>query len=139
VAQRKWELKEKDAGIAYLYIMRNIKDYKMFEHRDNDIYFEAQREFEKIKDIGPENDNFFSALKNWIEKYLDEIQIKKLRTKIRVEKSRWKKDLKQITIDSYTHHRLSQYAKRYNITLSKAIEKLLDLAEEQDKQGKLFE
>ena len=138
MAQKKWELKEKDVGIAYLYILRNIKSYKMFEHRDNDVYFEAQREFEKIKDLGPEDDNFFPTLKNWIEKYLDEIQIKRLRTKIRVERTRWKKDLKQITIDSYAHHRLAEYAKRYNVTLTGAIEKLLDLAEEQDKQGRLL-
>jgi len=138
MAQKKWELKKEDAGIAYIYIMRNIKDYKMFEHRESKIAFEAKEQFELIKEAFTKQDNFYELLKEWIEKYFDEIQVKRLRTKIRVERSRWKKDLKQITMDSYVHYRLSEYAKRYNVTLSKAIEKLLDLAEKQDKQGRLF-
>ena len=140
MAQRKWELKEEDAGIAYIYIMRNLKNYKMYDHREDRIKFEAEETFENVKRAFSEDkEDFYKLLKEWIKKYLDEIQVKRLRTKIRVERSRWRKNLKQVTIDSSVHYRLSEYAKSYNITLSEAIEKLLDLAEEQYKQGRLFE
>ena len=139
MAQRKWELKENEAGVAYIYIMRNLKNYKFFEHREDEIKFEAKKAFEKVgRLISGDKEIFFRHLKEWIEEYLDDIQVKRLRTKIRVERSRWKNDRKQLTIDDKTHFRLSEYAKSYNITLSQAIEKLLDIAEKQDKQGKLF-
>ncbi|HIP15285.1 MAG TPA: hypothetical protein EYG74_07335 [Sulfurimonas autotrophica] len=139
MAQKKWTLKKDDADIAYVYIMRNLKNYKFFEHREDGVEFQAEKDFENVKRVFSEDkENFFRQLKKWIEKYLDDIQVKRLRTKIRVERSRWRNDRKQLTIDEKTHFRLSEYAKSYNITLSEAIEKLLDFAEEQDKQGKLF-
>ena len=139
MAQKKWKLSQDDAGIAYVYIMRNLKNYKMFEHREDGVEFQAEKDFENVKRAFSEDkENFFRQLKKWIEKYLDEIQIKRLRTKIRVEKSRWRNNYKQLTIDDKTHFRLSEYAKSYNITLSQAIDKLLDFAEDHNKQGKLF-
>jgi len=138
MAQRKWKLKEEDAGIAYIYILRNLKNYRMFEHReDNKIKFEAEEAFEDVTEAfnksfakDSNKENFFDLIKEWIEKYLDEIQVKRLRTKIRVERMRWRKNMKQLTIDDKVHFRLSEYAKRYNVTLSEAIEKLLDTVEE---------
>ena len=139
MAQRKWKLREDDAGIAYVYIMRNLNNYKFFEHREDRIHFQAEKDFENVKRaFSKDKENFFEHLKKWIEEYLDEIQVKRLRTKIRVERSRWRNDRKQLTIDEKTHFRLAEYAKSYNITLSEAIEKLLDIAEKQDKQGRLF-
>ena len=139
MAQKKWKLREDDADIAYVYIMRNLKNYKFFEHREDGVEFQAEKAFEDVKKTySQDKENFFRQLKKWIEKYLDEIQVRRLRTKIRVEKSRWRNERKQMTIDDRTHYRLSEYAKSYNLTLSEAIEKLLDIAEEQNRQGKLF-
>ena len=133
MAQKKWELKEKDAGIAYIYIMRNLKNYKMYDHREDKIKFEAEKAFEDVKRAFSEDkEYFYELLKEWIKKYLDEIQVKRLRTKIRVERMRWRKNMKQLTIDDKVHFRLSEYAKSYNITLSEAIAKLLDTVEEID-------
>ena len=136
MAQKKWELKEEDAGIAYIYIMRNLRNYKMFDHREDNIKFKAEEAFKDVIEVfnksfnkDTEKKRFYRLLKEWIKEYLDDIQIKRLRTKIRVEKSRWKKNLKQITIDDKVHFRLSEYAKSYNITLSEAIDRLLDLLE----------
>jgi len=147
MAQRKWQLRKEDAGIAYIYIMRNLKNYKMFEHREDErIKFEAEEAFKDVieafnKSFSNDNidiykEKFYISLKKWIKKYLDEIQIKRLRTKIRVERTRWKKNTKQLTIDDKVHFKLSEYAKSYNITLSKAIEKLLDTVEKIEKESK---
>ena len=139
MAQRKWTLKKDDADIAYIYIMRNLNNYKFFDHREDGIHFQAEKAFEDVKKAySQDKENFFRQLKEWIEKYLDEIQIKRLRIKIRVEKSRWRNERKQMTIDDRTYYRLSEYAKCYDLTLSQAIEKLLNIAEEQNRQGKLF-
>jgi len=143
MAQHKWQLKEEDAGIAYLYILRNLKNYKMFDHREDKIKFEAERAFEDIVkafnrtfDKDEDKEKFYRLLKKWIKEYLDEVQIKRLRTKIRVERTRWRKNLKQITIDEKVHYRLSEYAKSYNVTLSEAIEKMLDVIEEIERESK---
>ena len=139
MAQKKWKLSQDDADIAYVYIMRNLKNYKMFEHREDGVEFQAEKDFENVKRAFSEDkENFFRQLKQWIEEYLDDIQVKRLRTKIRVERSRWRNERKQLTIDDRTHYRLSEYAKCYDLTLSQAIEKLLNIAEEQNRQGKLF-
>ena len=139
MAQKKWELREDDADIAYVYIMRNLKNYKFFEHREDGVEFQAEKDFEDVKKAySQDKENFFRQLKEWIEEYLDDIQVKRLRTKIRVERSRWRNNYKQLTIDDKTHFRLAEYAKSYNLTLSEAIEKLLDTAEEHNKQGRLF-
>ena len=139
MAQKKWELREDDAGKAYIYIMRNLKNYKFFEHREDEIKFEAEKAFENIERLLFGNkEDFYIQLKRWIEKYLDEIQLRRLRTKIRVERSRWRNNYKQLTIDDKTHFRLAEYAKSYNLTLSQAIDKLLNIADEHNKQGRLF-
>ena len=127
MAQRKWELKKEDLTIAYLYISRGLKSDKMFSHRDNDIYTKARDEFCKVALYELEGkDAYLSAFKEWINKYFDDIQINRLRVKIRTERSRWRNSRKQITIDITTHSRLSHYANSYNVTLSEAIERLLD-------------
>ncbi len=54
-------------------------------------------------------------------------RIQKIKTSLRAKrKSKYEKRKKQLTIDAATHMGLSKYAKSYNITLSEAIEKLLD-------------
>ena len=127
---KKWELQKDDIYIAFSYIFNKIKNNSLFELKDINFELEALKEFEPVKkELTIDKDNFYLLLKNWIEKYLDDEQINKLRIKIRVEKSRRGKDKKQITLKGDTHYRLAEFAKRYNITLSEAIDKLLKLAQ----------
>ena len=134
MAQKKWELKEEDMTIAYIYISRGLKSDRLFKHRDNDIYTKARDEFFKVTLSQTKGkDAYLSAFKNWINKYFDDIQLKRLRVKIRVERSSWRNHRKQMTIDSNVHYRLSQYANRHNVTLSEAIERLLHLTTSENK------
>jgi len=126
MAQKKWELKKEDMDIAYLYISRGLKSYKMFSHCDDDTYTKARDEFYKIASLYGDDDAYLSALKEWINRNFDDIQLNRLRVKIRAEKSRRRNSRKQITIDITTHSKLSHYANSYNVTLSEAIERLLD-------------
>lgn len=133
MAPKKWELKKEDMTIAYLYISRGLKSDKMYSHRDYDAYIKARDEFHGIVSLYGDDDAFLSALRGWIDRNFDEIQLKRLRVKIRAERSRRRNARKQITIDFMTHSKLSHYAKSHNVTLSEAIERLLHLTTSENK------
>ena len=123
MARKKWELKKEDLEIAYPYLSRALKNYKIYKFRDN-VYKKARDDFNKLSTI--DDDACLSAFKKWIDDYLDETQLKKLRVKLRVEKSRLNNERTQMTIDSIVYSKLFQYSKSNNLTLSKSIEKLLN-------------
>jgi macrodomain Ter protein organizer (MatP/YcbG family) len=130
MARKKWELPESDASEARLYILRNIDD--MFEHRDIEEKFAAKEAFRGVKS------GDYEGLKGWIARHLDDLQIKRLRTALRVAKTRRKKYTRNITLDEDSHMRLAGFAKRYNVTLSEAIDRLIEIADRQDRQASLF-
>ncbi len=104
---------------ATVYLERQIKkDNGYLEHIENwEDEEEAKKElFKKVQNV--------TMLQEWINKYLTDEKIKKLRVYLRVQKSRAKKEQKNITITPEAHYKLSEYAKRYNVTLSEAINKL---------------
>ena len=121
---KKWHLGDKDFWVAKNYLSKKINEFAYLEHLDIDTKFKAKEEL---------NENITNAkkLQEWIDKYLEKEQINKLRVKLRVEKSRAKKDLQNITIDGEVRARLASYANRYYVTLSEAINMLLDIAEKQ--------
>ena len=123
---KKWKL----VGLhnAKSYIERKINnDKSFFWHLEYKTIDEAKKSFLECDTA--------QKLQDWIETYLQPDQIKKLRTYLRVEKSRSSKSLQNITLKADTRERLADYAKCYNLTLSEAIDKLLD---ECDKREKLF-
>lgn len=130
---RKWSLSDKnDYRTAVDYISRKLKNDIWFleHHWDIELQEKGQREFYALaKKFAPDE------MLQWIEKWLLPDQIKRLRTYLRVERSRSKKSQQNITIDSAVRSRLADYAKRNNVTLSGAIEKLLDTV---DRQERLF-
>jgi len=112
---RKWQLKEDDVIQAKQYLIRKIKldtNYMMLDYK----------ELFKIKDV--------TLLQEWINKNLDKKQIDNLRASLRVGKSRNKKQLMQITVQRDIGYKLSDFARCNNITISKAIELLLNLQDE---------
>ncbi len=116
---RKWELKSEDFWNAKRYIARQLnKDLHYLLELDFRAREQAIYEFQN-------NTRNAKMLQEWIEKYLFNDQIKKLRTFLRVEKSRSKRRLQNITIDEDVRERLSNFANRYNVTLSEAIGMLL--------------
>jgi len=121
---KKWHLGDKDFWVAKNYLNKKINEFAYLEHLDIDTKFKAKDEFK-------ENTANAKKLQEWIDKYLKKEQIDKLRVKLRVEKSRSKKDLQNITIDGEVRARLAKYADSYNVTLSAAIGMLLDIAEKQ--------
>ena len=123
---RKWELKGLHTAKKYIK-NKIVTDIAYFFHLESDKQEEAIKELE-LCDTAPK-------MQKWVEKYLLPDQIRNLRTYLRVEKSRSRRLLQNITLKAETRERLANYAKCYNITLSEAIDKLLD---ECDKKGKLF-
>ena len=129
MAKRTWEFRDKEEfWLAQLYLHRKFKsDLHYLEHREAE---KARNEFFAAKH--PE------ALTAWIHQWLLPEQIKRLRTYLRVERSRSKKHRQNITIDGEVRARLADYAKRNNVTLSEAIAKLLDQFDQGDEQGRLW-
>ena len=115
---RKWELKSDDFWNAKRYITRQIdKDAHYL-----DLDFTTK---EQVIDEFKSNTRNAKMLQEWIEKYLNDEQIRKLRTYLRVEKSRSGRRLQTITIEEDVRERLAEFAKSYNVTLSEAIDMLL--------------
>ena len=115
---KKWELKSEDFWNAKRYITRQLdKDLRYLE-----LDFAARNQA-----IDEFNNNTRNArmLQEWMEKYLTNDQIRKLRTFLRVEKSRSKRRLQTITIEEDVRKRLAEFAKSYSVTLSEAIDLLL--------------
>ncbi|WP_187648740.1 hypothetical protein [Nitrosophilus labii] len=122
---RKWKLKEEDFGKAKKYLKRKVQEELTFlMHLEYKVKYKAEKELQNIDNA--------TMLQEWIEKYLEKEQIQKLRTFLRVEKSRSGKDLQTITLKGDTRARLANYAKRNNVTLSEAIDMLLDKVENQN-------
>lgn len=116
---RKWKLKSEDFWMAKRYLERRLSSSTYLEHLSLDKAIQDFRESARNA----------TMLQEWIEKYLQKEQIEKLRVFLRVEKSRRKKSLQTITIESATRARLADYANSHNVTLSEAIDILLDNAE----------
>ena len=124
---RKWKIRDKEYWEAYRYIERKIKnDYlNFFDHMDYETKTKALQEFESIaitEDL--------EKLQEWVETYMSKEQIERLKTKLKVERSRKKRELKNITLNADTERKLSMFANRYNVTLSEAVEMLLKMVEE---------
>ena len=114
---REWKLDE--FWEAKVYLEKKIKAGNGYlEHIENWEEEERAKEelFKKVQNV--------TMLQEWINKYLTQDQIKKLRVYLRVTKSRKNKEQKNITITPEAHYKLSEYAKRNNVTLSEAINKL---------------
>ena len=115
---RKWELKSEDFWNAKRYITRQLDKDAYYLELDFAIKKQAIDEFKS-------NTRNAKMLQEWIEKYLTDEQIRKLRTYLRVEKSRSGRRLQTITIEEDVRERLAEFAKSYNVTLSEAIDMLL--------------
>jgi len=118
---RKWKLKKDDFLKAKKYLNKKIEEFAYLEHLNYDTKYKAKDELRKVDNA--------TMLQEWIEKYLEKEQIQKLRTSLRVEKSRSGKHLQTITLNADTRARLANYAKRNNVTLSNAIDMLLEIAD----------
>jgi len=129
--KRKWILRGSDYNRAIDYIERKLQDKSYWAHRPFDALHYARESWSRL------NLNEKNVL-NWIARHFDPIQTNKLRTALRVAKSRQKNPTASLSIDLPTHQRLAEYANRYGVTLSEAIDRLLDLANQQDRQAKLF-
>ncbi len=113
---RKWELKRKEFTVAKEYIARRLKESRSYLPRK--IRAKALKEFkEKVRGA--------KTLQRWIEKYLAMEQIKRLRIYLRVYQSRKGKKLQTITIEADARKKLADYSKKHNVTLSQAIEMLI--------------
>jgi len=123
---RKWELKSEDFWTAKRYLERKLEGFKGMVYLEHLGYDGRQKAIEELK----ENTHNATMLQEWIEKYLEKEQIQKLRTFLRVEKSRSGKDLQTITLKGDTRARLARFAKRNNVTLSEAIDMLMDKIED---------
>ncbi len=115
---RKWELKSEDFWNAKRYIARQLDKDSHYLDLDFTTREQAIYEFKS-------STRNAKTLQEWIEKYLTDEQIRKLRTYLRVEKSRSGRRLQNITIDEDVRERLAEFAKSYNVTLSEAIDMLL--------------
>ena len=115
---RKWELKSEDFWNAKRYIARQLDKDSHYLELEFAVREQAIDEFKN-------NTRNAKTLQEWIEKYLTDEQIRKLRTYLRVEKSRSGRRLQNITIDEDVRERLAEFAKSYNVTLSEAIDLLL--------------
>ena len=115
---RKWELKSEDFWNAKRYIARQLDKDSHYLEQEFAVREQAIDEFKN-------NTRNAKMLQEWIEKYLNDEQTRKLRTYLRVEKSRSGRRLQTITIDEDVRKRLAEFAKSYNVTLSEAIDLLL--------------
>lgn len=115
---RKWELKSEDFWNAKRYIARQLDKDSHYLEQEFAVREQAIDEFKN-------NTRNAKMLQEWIEKYLNDEQTRKLRTYLRVEKSRSGRRLQNITIDEDVRERLAEFAKSYNVTLSEAIDLLL--------------
>ena len=114
---KKWQLSEIDYYTAKKYLEKKMK-IDVHNYIPNiDAQLKAQEDFEKVKDV--------TMLQDFINTHLLKDQIKKLRTFLRVEKSRQSKYNQNITISSEVRMRLADFAKCNNVTLSEAIDLLL--------------
>ncbi len=115
---RKWELKSDDFWNAKRYITRQLDKDAHYLDLDFTTREQAIDEFKS-------STRNAKMLQEWIEKYLNDEQTRKLRTYLRVEKSRSGRRLQTITIEEDVRKRLAEFAKSYNVTLSEAIDLLL--------------
>ena len=129
MAQKKWQLKEEDYDFAYNYIMRVLKDDKFFRHLGPvcSLHYEIALENLDILSDNYENGVLtpLEALNFFIYLSFDDIQIRKLRVSLRVNKSLKKNPKKQVSLDLETYYRLLSYANINNMTLLQAIDSLL--------------
>lgn len=139
VARAKFEISnEKDSDNFFRYMlnkkgmlyteMYSCKDYKDNNQRDDECTIFSGL-YDKIIDwqykINTPLETRF-AEETELLYMLPYSRIEKIKTSIRAKrKNKYEKKKRQLTIDDHVHLDLSIYAKRYNITLSEAIEKLL--------------
>ena len=116
---RKWELNSDDFWNTKRYITRQLDKDSHYLELEFAVKEQAIDEFKN-------NTRNARTLQEWIEKYLTDEQTRKLRTYLRVEKSRSRRRLQTITIEEDVRKRLAEFAKSYNVTLSEAIDMLLE-------------
>ena len=127
MAQKKWQLKEEDYDFAYNYIMRVLRDDKFFRHLGPVCSLHYEIALENLDILSNKKGVLtpLEALNFFIELSFDDIQIKKLRTSLRVNKFLKKNPKKLVSLDLETHANLQVYANKNGITLSQAIDNLL--------------
>ena len=133
MARKKWEFRDKnEVRDAVDYLHRKLKNDPLYlEHLQPIDEKHAKRAFFEKK-------LHADTLRAWIDDWLLPSQIKRLRTYLRVKRSREAKATKNITIDADVYEKLADYAKSYGVTLSEAIARLLAEEEKKIKAGRLF-
>jgi len=122
LSKKRWKIRPEELYVAKNYLRNKLQtDYSYLIDFSFTEQEKAKSEFNAVNDV--------TLLQEWIERYLTKEQINKLRTKLRVERSRGDKALQNITIKYVTRKRLADFAKKHGLTLSEAIDKLIDAYE----------
>ena len=130
----KWRIRdEEEFVIALTYLQRSfVKSPSFWEGSSKKD--EAQKVLQPFDDTLPIDEIYFDKLNNWIDEYLNENQLKKLRVAMRVGKSRNRHKRTQVTLDKEVHQRLSAQAKELGLNLSQMVNLLLDKFQEKENE-----
>ena len=122
----KWRIRdEEEFVIALTYLQRSfVKSPSFWEGSSKKD--KALKALQPFDDTLPIDEIYFNKLNNWIDEYLNENQLKKLRVAMRVGKSRNRHKRTQVTLDKEVHQRLSAQAKELGLNLSQMVNLLLD-------------
>jgi len=128
----KWRIRdEEEFVIALNYLQRSfVKSPSFWEgSRKKD---KAQKALQPFDDTLPIDEIYFDKLNSWIDEYLNDNQLKKLRVVMRVGKSRNRHKRTQVTLDKEVHQGLSAQAKELGLNLSQMVNLLLDKFQEKE-------
>jgi len=116
--QHKWRVTPENMHDAWNYIRRKFEDRDFWDHRPSEDLFEAKEAFKAIPMTS-------EGLQSFLEGHIDPIQLKRLRTALRVKQSRKKTGKRSIEVPFDLYHRLKNVADAESVTLSQLIERLL--------------
>jgi len=120
MARPKWRLSEEDYFAAYDYCKKALTDDRFEIHHDIQRNIAAEDALKEAKNA--------EQLQGWIDTYLNDYERNKLRSRLRVAKSRkrLKKHVVELPEDEWRDLRL--YAQDCGMTIAEAVRDLLQLA-----------
>lgn len=125
MARPRYTIQPSDWFYAWSYLGTRVGNRNL-ELLHDQSYSKASRDFDKVHSVGRDTERA-KALNAWAEQYLTRGEWLKLKLAIRKRRQRWASSdqTATITISRKAHEKLSYLAKREQVTLTQALEKLL--------------
>lgn len=133
MAPPKKQVSPAEAIHVYHYFRDNWKRYDRFL-KDPDTPRRSADALEKIRDLQWDEEECAKAMQAWMDEHVTPAGVKRMWGAMRQRKYQLEKHPVLVALEPETHFQLAHMAKRYNITLTKMVEKLIKEHEETGKK-----